>query len=162
MLVSFNTLPATSRIWIYQSSRALTDAEVTQCLEVTSNFIHNWTAHQAGLKGGVEILFNHFVIIGVDENYNDASGCSIDKKVNFIKQLGTELQIDFFNRMQIAYLDNENVKLAGMHDFASRIKSGELSDDTIMFNNLVTTLNELQLNWKIPVRNSWMQQMVAS
>src|SRR6187399_3043794 len=107
MLVSFNTLPPTARIWVYQSSRPMTDNEVSQSREVTEKFIENWTAHDARLKGGVEILFNHFIIIGVDENYNDASGCSIDKKVNFVKQLGAEFQIDFFNRMQIAYIDHE-------------------------------------------------------
>ena len=162
MLVPFNNLPATSRIWIYQSSRPFTETEITFTRDAAEKFIHNWTAHEAGLKGGVEIFFNQFIVIGVDEDYNDASGCSIDKKVNFMKQLGAELKIDFFNRMQIAYLDNDAVKLAGMHDFADRIKSGQLSDNTIMFNNLVTTMNEFQQSWKVPVRNSWMQQLVTS
>ncbi len=162
MLVSFSLLPDTARIWIYQSSRPMTASEVALATELTEKFIGNWTAHEAGLKGGVQVLLNHFIVIGVDENYNDASGCSIDKKVNFIKQLGAELQIDFFNRMQITYLDNETVKLTGMHDLAKAIQSGSISDETIMFNNLVTTIGEFHQNWKVPVRNSWLHQLVAS
>jgi hypothetical protein len=162
MLVSFNTLPDSARTWIYQSSRHMTEAESSHCRAATELFVQNWTAHDAGLKGGVQILYNLFIIIGVDENYNDASGCSIDKKVNFIKQLGAELQIDFFNRLQIAYLEDEKIKLAGMHDLTGWIKSGKMTADTVMFNNLVSTVNELKENWRVPVSSSWMKQLVVS
>ena len=162
MLVPFNTLPATARIWIYQSPRPLTENEIAFTRDAAEKFIQSWTAHEAGLKGGFEIFLNHFIVIAVDEDYNDASGCSIDKKVNFMKQFGTELKIDFFNRMQIAYLENDAVKFMNMHDFTGKIKSGQLSDDIIMFNNLVATMSEFHQNWKIPVRNSWLQQLVAS
>ena len=30
-----------------------------------------------------------------------ASGCSIDSSVRFIKELGKELQVDFFNRLSV-------------------------------------------------------------
>ena len=162
MLVPFDTLPDTARIWIYQSSKPLTGAQVAHSKQVTESFIQNWTAHEAGLKGGVQILFNRFIIIGVDENYNDASGCSIDKKVNFMKQLGADLETDFFNRMQVAFIANETLQLAGMHEIAGLIKSGKLSDETLMFNNLVTKKGDLTEYWQIPVRNSWMQQLIHS
>ncbi len=162
MLVHFNTLTDDSRVWIYQSARILTDQEVQQCLTQTENFINDWTAHQADLKAGVQVLYNHFIVIAVDRNYNEASGCSIDKKVNFVKQLGASIHADFFNRMLIAYLDGENITLTDMHQFAEAVKSGKLTNDTIMFNNLVTTIKEYHEGWKTPVKNSWMQQLVVS
>ncbi len=161
MLVNFKTLPNDSRIWIYQSDRILTDQEVQQCLIQTENFINDWTAHQADLKASVQILYNHFIVIAVDRNYNEASGCSIDKKVNFIKQLGTSIHVDFFNRMQIAYLAGEIIQLTDMHKFAEEVKSGKLSNDIIMFNNLVTTIKQYNEEWKTPVKNSWMQPLVS-
>jgi len=162
MLVSYEILPVTARIWIYQTSRKLTAAEITNTIQATENFLQNWTAHQADLKAGVQVLFNHFIIIGVDDNYNDASGCSIDKKVNFMKQLGSTLQVDLFNRMQVAYIEKDTIQFAGMHELAGRIKIGELPHDVIMFNNLVATKQEFESGWKVPVRNSWMQQLVIS
>ena len=161
MLVPFNTLPDTARLWVYQASRPLTIDELKGIETQASNFIESWTAHQAGLRAGFQVLYNRFVIIAVDENYNDASGCSIDKKVNFIKQVGEELKIDFFNRLQIAYLHNDAIQIAGMHELAGLIKSGSLSDETIMFNNLVSTIEELNNKWKVPVRQSWLQQLVS-
>jgi hypothetical protein len=162
MLVSFDTLPVTARIWIYQSARQLTDAQATYSKKAVEDFIGNWTAHDAGLKGGVDIKYNQFIIIGVDENYNDASGCSIDKKVNFMKQLGKELDTDFFNRMLIAYKVGDDVKLESMHVLADKIKNGLLDGETMMFNNLVTTKGELMENWNVPVKQSWMKQLIAS
>ena len=162
MLVTFETLPVTARIWIYQSIRKLTADEISNTIQTTENFLQNWTAHQADLKAGVQILFNHFIIIGVDENYNDASGCSIDKKVNFMKQVGNMLQVDLFNRMQVAYIENDLIQFTGMHELAGRIKIGELPHDVIMFNNLVATKKEFESDWKVAVRNSWMQQLVIS
>ena len=161
MLVPFDTLPDTARLWIYQASRPLTDDELIVFNAQVNGFIQSWTAHQAGLRGGYQVLYNRFVMIAVDENYNDASGCSIDKKVNFIKQVGDNLKIDFFNRLQIAYLVNDEFQIAGMHELAGLIKNGTLSDETIMFNNLVSTIGEFKENWKLPVRKSWLQQLVT-
>lgn len=162
MLVPFNTIPEDARVWVYQSDRRFDDNESKQCLLQTEKFINDWTAHQANLKAGVQVLFNRFIVIAVDSNYNEASGCSIDKKVNFIKQLGVQLNADFFNRMKIAYIDGDLIQVSDMHEFAEQVKTGKLSDQTIMFNNLITTVKEFNESWKIQVKNSWMHQLVAS
>ena len=42
--------------------------------------------------------FSQHLIFSVDESIESASGCSIDSSVRLMKQLGSELQVDFFNR----------------------------------------------------------------
>ena len=160
MLVPFNQLPDTARVWVYQSSRAFNEDEVKLIRKDSESFIESWTAHQANLKAGVEVFHNRFVVIAVDENYNDASGCSIDKKVNFMKQLGSQLQTDFFNRMEIAFIDHGVIKTESMHNLVKIMKNGKLDNDTIIFNNLVSTKAELNSSWKIPASTSWLHQMV--
>ena len=161
MLVSFSDLPGTSRVWVYQSSRQLSDEEVGNIQHAAENFIGSWTAHQAGLKAGVLIAHHFFIVIGVDENYNDASGCSIDKKVNFIKQLGADLSVDFFDRMKIAYLENNEVKTMPVHQLTDAVKSGRMDPHTIIFNNLVTHKSEFLDKWNTPIEESWISQLIA-
>jgi hypothetical protein len=160
MLTQFDNLPGTARIWIYQSSRLLSDAEADMLLHEASRFIENWTAHQANLKGGATVVKNRFLIFGVDENYNDASGCSIDKKVNFVKEIGKKLEIDFFDRMRIAFEEDKEIKTEIMHSFTDKIRNGEISTDTKIYNNLIQTKSDLQHKWLVPVKESWLQQMI--
>jgi hypothetical protein len=69
--------------------------------------ISSWAAHGAPLAGAFEIFYNRFVIVAVDETYNGTSGCSIDASTGWLKKLGMELDINFFDR-SIAYMsENE-------------------------------------------------------
>ena len=87
MLVDFNTLPETSRIWIYQSSRSLNDTELEEIALKLNAFIENWTAHGSDLQSGYEIKYKRFIILGINQNLNQATGCSIDASVQFIQEL---------------------------------------------------------------------------
>jgi len=85
MLVDFNTLPDTARVWIYQANRSFTEDELAAVKIKLDNFIKEWTAHGADLKAGYDIKYKRFITIGLDQNLNTASGCSIDASVRFIQ-----------------------------------------------------------------------------
>ncbi|MBL0340479.1 MAG: hypothetical protein IPP71_05865 [Bacteroidetes bacterium] len=87
MYVEFDTLPGSSKVWIYQASGLMNDQQVETIFNEAKVFIETWTAHQAELKASVAMFLNLFLVIAVDESFNDASGCSIDKKVHFVKHL---------------------------------------------------------------------------
>lgn len=147
-------------MWIYQASKIMSD-EMVAAVEVRAkDFIQNWTAHQTDLKASVSIYHNLFIVFAVDESYNDASGCSIDKKVHFIKSIEEFTGVDFFDRMKIAYLDHDRIKLDQMNRFSSLIEDGTINTNTIIFNNLVTTLNEFRSSWKTPIANSWLVNVI--
>ena len=78
MLVNFNTLPETSRVWIYQANRSFTETEIEEIGSKLNIFIENWTAHGGDLYSGYEIKYKRFIIIGLNQNLNTATGCSID------------------------------------------------------------------------------------
>jgi hypothetical protein len=158
MYTEFNLLPHSARVWIYQASRKITESEQQEILNDGRNFIESWTAHQAELKGSVKILHDLFLIFAVDESHNDASGCSIDKKIHFIRETERKFNIDFFDRMSIAYFKNETVEIAPLKQFTQMLHDGELSENTQMFNNVLFTLEELNTTWVRPVKDSWVKQ----
>jgi len=148
-----------SRVWVYQSDRKLTDAEVNEIKQHLDNFTTGWTAHNNQLKAVAEIKYNRFLILIVDENQAGASGCSIDKSVHFIKQLETAYNINLLDRFNLAYRKGNEVLSAPRHDFEALIKEGNINTDTIVFNNMVQNLKELQTKWEVPFKESWHIQL---
>lgn len=145
-----------SRVWIFQSDRKLEENEVHHIRHNMALFIPQWAAHGDQLYGGFEMEDNYFLIVGVDESKSPASGCSIDSLTNTVKKIAADLKVNFFNRLAIAYLNDKNeIELTSMETFKQNIAAGNITPDTIVFNNLVATKAELTANWRTEAKNSW-------
>jgi hypothetical protein len=148
-----------SRVWIYQSDRKLTDHEVQQIQPELDRFTTNWTAHNNQLKAKGEIRYNRFFILIVDESQAGASGCSIDKSVHFMQQVQQHLGINLFDRFNLAYREGEEVLSLPRHGFEDKLKDGSINKQTIVYNNLVQNLTELETKWEVPFKDSWHIQL---
>ena len=161
MLAPFHTLPPTARIWIYQSSRVLTDAEQQLLLGELTDFISTWTAHQAGLKGSADIRHGLFVIIAVDEGHNHASGCSIDKSVHFMKEAGLKLGVDFFDRLTAACMNPDGTLVQfKASQIGALLENGTLKHEAAVFNNLINDIDSLNHSWMVPISRSWLSGLI--
>lgn len=144
------------KVWIYQSDRKINEQEVIEIENKAQAFVEKWAAHGAQLKATAEVLFHHFLVLKVDESQAMASGCSIDSSVAFVKKIGQDYQIDFFNRLNLAYLNNSNeVELVAMPNISEKINQRIINEKTIVFNNLVTQLADFGTKWQIPMNQSW-------
>jgi hypothetical protein len=148
-----------SRVWVYQSDKKLTTDEAVQIQMHLDNFTRNWTAHNNQLMAKAEIRYNRFLILIVDESQAGASGCSIDKSVNFMKQLEQHFSISLFDRFNLAYRNGEEVVSVPRQQFEELLKGGQINTDTIVFNNLVQNVAELQTKWEVPFKDSWHIQL---
>jgi hypothetical protein len=156
MEIALQHIQDTDRIWVYQSNRFLSEAEI-ELIQTSGNaFVASWATHGKPLRANVAITHNLFVIVSVDEEQAKASGCSIDKSVNWISTLGRDLHIDFLDRMQIAYKDERNiVQIHPMNEFEQLAANGQIESSTLVFNNLVFNGKELKNAWNIPATESW-------
>jgi hypothetical protein len=143
------------RIWIYQADRELTEGEKEHILDKLSGFTSQWKAHGKALAAKAEIRYNRFVVIMVDDSVAPPTGCSIDKSVHLLKEIESELGITLFDRMQVAYRDNEDIKAVPRTEFERLVATGEVTDETVVFNNLVASYSELETKWEVPLRESW-------
>jgi hypothetical protein len=151
-----------SRVWIYQSDKKLSDAEVGQLQQQLDNFATGWTAHNNQLKAKAEVRYNRFIILVVDESQAGASGCSIDKSVNFMKQLEQQFHINLFDRFNLAYRSGSEILSASRDAFEDLLKKGAIHTDTIVFNNMVQNLTELETKWEVPFKDSWHMRLFHS
>jgi hypothetical protein len=157
--MDFN-LPLHSRVWIYQSSRFFTPEEVKTIKTATTEFLTQWNSHGNALSAEIILLHNLFLIIAVDEATAMASGCSIDKSVRLIKELENTLNVSLTGRTTIAYVDgDENIQLKNFAEFKKEIENGTIKNTTIVFNNLLSTLADLETNWIIPANQSWLMDV---
>lgn len=154
MYVPFETMPDNARIWIYQNHRFLTNDEVDQIAIKSIEFIESWTAHNHGLQASFKIVHQLFFVLAVNEEVTMASGCSIDKSVQFIKQLEAGFKLDFFNRMQVAINWQNEIQLLPLQQLKT------VSGNTFLYDNLITTLGEFRNDWVKPISVSWAKQFV--
>ncbi|CAH8282078.1 hypothetical protein EV196_11045 [Mariniflexile fucanivorans] len=160
MLLDFNTLPEESRVWIFQANRSFSEQELEEIKEKLDTFAENWTAHGSDLQAGYTIKYNRFIVLGLNQKINAASGCSIDASVNFIQQLEKEYNVDLLDKMNVSYKQGEFVAYKTLLDFKQMAKDKAISKNTIVFNNLVTTIAEFNENWEVPASESWHSRFI--
>lgn len=152
----FTDYSENSRVWVYQSSRPFTKEENTILQAEIDAFVDDWSAHKLQLKSAAQIIYNQFIVFMVDENQHEASGCSIDKSVKFIKELEQKYTLNLMDRMQTAYRDaNNNIAVSHLNSLSELAEQQQINSTTIVFNNLVTTKKEFASNWEIELKNSW-------
>ncbi|GHE23759.1 ABC transporter ATPase [Sphingobacterium griseoflavum] len=145
------------RVWVYQCNRFLHDEEIARIEDILSEFVLQWTAHGNQLAGSFSIRYGLFLMLMVDEEKAMVTGCSIDKSVHLLKKIEQELGISLFDRMQIAYRDpsSGNILIVGRDTFSSLVRDGGVHAETIVFNNMLTQVDELDKKWEVPLKDSW-------
>ena len=162
MFLPPSQLSPESRIWVYQSDRELTSDEEKFIGEKTIAFLQQWTAHNNELKASYEIRYNRFLVIMVDESHNATGGCSIDKCLHLIQQFEKAMNLSFLNRLLIAYKLDGKIQTISKSKFEEQLHNGVLNENTIVFNNLITSKGELDNAWEVPLEKSWHKVMLAT
>lgn len=153
----FNQLEGNGRVWVYTSDRPLTQAEQDHIYQKVTAFCKEWAAHGAQLKSQFELISDHFLVLAVDEDFEAASGCSIDTSVQIFRELSQDLNIDLFNRMNLAFSIADEVKIIKMAELNTAVQEGLINEDTFFYDNSISDLNSLRNNWKKPIKDSWLQ-----
>ncbi|MBU2526841.1 MAG: ABC transporter ATPase [Bacteroidetes bacterium] len=155
MFVSFQELPDTARIWIYQSTKTFDAQALASVKDDIQQFLIQWTAHGQGLKTGFTIPFNRFIVLGVDQQHAQASGCSIDSSVRFIREIERKYQTTLLDNSLIAYNQNGQIQMEPIPAFKKLIASGQVDANTIVYNNLLTYKYDFLSRWMTPAKDAW-------
>lgn len=158
MYIPFDEMADTSRVWIYQANRLLSNSDIDKMALACRNFLEQWAAHGQSLKSSFQIVHNKFLVISVDESFNPASGCSIDASVSLIKNLEEELSLNFFDRTQVCFLINGEIVEVPLNQVKAHVESEKIGTSTITFNNLVGDIQSFHKDWKVEAKNSWLKR----
>tara|TARA_B100000989_G_scaffold169417_1_gene126798 strand:- start:959 stop:1450 length:492 start_codon:yes stop_codon:yes gene_type:complete len=155
MFVEFSKISSQSPIWIFQANKMVDVGSIKKIEDDTINFLNSWTSHDFEIKSSFKILYNLFLIISVESDFSRPSGCSIDKLINFVKEINKLHNIDFLNRLNISYRNEDMIEVVNITQFKKLILDGLISKDTIVFNNTIRNKGELNKNWETKALNSW-------
>ena len=147
-----------SRVWIYQSSRMFSMSEALEIESLLNKFSSEWRSHGDEVNSYCNLFFGQFIVFMADESDTKVSGCSTDSSVRFVKELGEKLGVDFFNRTNLAFIIKDKIQLLPMSQLHYALDNFFINGDTLYFNNLVQTREELENNWIIPVKESWISK----
>ena len=107
-------------------------------------------------KEWVDRIYNN---LSLDENNSNATGCSIDKLMSFIKMLEKEYGLRLLDRFDISYRKGSDIIIDRLNDFKKKVLTKEVNENTIVFNNLIKFKKDMTQNWELCAKDSWHQQL---
>ena len=155
MQIPFSELSSNARVWIYQSDRVFTKEELAKIEALTHIFLTHWTAHGSELKAGVSFRYDRFIILGLNDSIQSASGCSIDASVRFIQSIEEEFNVILLDKMNVTYRNKEQIQYIPLKEFRKMAKKKQIYSSAIVFNNLVLDKGEYETQWEVPAASSW-------
>ncbi len=149
-----------ARVWIYQSNRPFTDVETAAITTEVKAFAQNWLSHGAPVKAFGTVLYNQFIVLMADETQTSVGGCSTDSSVRLIKAIEQQLGVDLFNRQLLAFMIDGAIQLIPLAQLNEALQNGTVHADTLYCNNTVLTKKELEQQWLVPVKDSWLKARI--
>lgn len=146
-----------NRVWAYIISKPLTAQELQEITAAGINFVTGWTAHENKLSAEFKVLHDRIILVKVNEDVHNASGCSIDKLTRFVKDTEAKFNIELLNRFLVAYKTNNGIEVVHSSKIKDLLAENAVSEETIVFNTAVATENELQ-NWEQKLKDNWLSK----
>lgn len=145
--------PDNSRVWIYTSNRPVSETDQQEIAASLSAFLDEWAAHGTQLLAAGEWLNSFQVVVALNEDVAGASGCSIDAQMRFMRKIGEEYSIDWFDRMSMIVEANGELKRVSFFELAE-------NPDALLFDGLAQRLGEIRKEWPVPVSKSRYKHLV--
>lgn len=155
MLVDYQRIPESAKVWIYPSSRKFYDTEIEGIHQKITSFLSEWKSTEETFKTSFQFLYNRFIVFFADDSENPLTNPDIDASVLFILQLQQEYEVELLDKMNVCFKQGEYVQYKDLKDFKKLLKNKAVTGKSIVFDNLVTTKDEFENYWEVPISESW-------
>lgn len=154
--IDFSALPAHGRVWVFPAQRRLEPHEADALLHEVDAFLDGWAAHGAPLRSGRDLVDDHFLVVGVDEDASQPSGCSIDALVNRLESLGDALGVRLVDHAPVWYRSAQGIRAVSREAFRQMARGGDVTAETPVVDTTITRLSVLRdAGLERPARKSW-------
>ncbi|NVK52251.1 MAG: ABC transporter ATPase [Flavobacteriaceae bacterium] len=155
MIVDYTLIPGTAKTWIYPSSRKFYDTEIDDLQEKITAFLTAWKANDPNFLVAYKLVYNRFIVFFTDDSNTALTNQEIDELVAFIIQLQNEYNVELLDKMNVCFKQGKYVQYKELKDFKKLLKDKALTGKSIVFDNLVTTKEEFENYWEVPISESW-------
>jgi len=148
-LKTWESLSDDSRFWCFIASTPWQEDQQSQVDQALAMLCMNWKAHGEPVAAGFQTVDRRVIALAADESQlASASGCSVDSVMRSLQELGSQLNLDLFNRMNIyvrkdASSDWQRLPLKDARQF-----DGEFLD----------SIAQRKADWQAvrPIKGSWL------
>lgn len=158
MYIPYESMVDTSRVWVYFANRPFTEEEKTWMTSRLVTFCNQWNTHGSLMPTSFDIQYDQFILLLVDESKMGASGCSIDSSVRVLREIEQQMNVEILDAGKVAYLQNNKVMVTKLPDLKTAICEGKLTPNSPVFSPRVSNKSELESNWLIPAKDSWLKR----
>jgi len=160
MIVAINEIPDWCKIWVFPSSRKFYEQEIPDLKESIETFLNNWTNEGQSLNCAYELRYDRFIIISVDDSEISLSLEAHDALSTFIQVLEKKLAVILLDKINVCYKQGEFVQYKDIIEFKKMMKNKGVSPKTTVFDNMITTKEELKNDWEINIMDSWLGRLL--
>lgn len=160
MFVDYALIPEDAKVWIYPSSRKFYATEIDELETKIKTFLESWKADDEEFKASYKFLYNRFIILFAADENSSLTNSDIDASVSFIFELQEKYQVELLDKMNACFKQGEFVQYKQLKDFKKLLKNKAITAKSIIFDNLVTTKNDFENNWEIPIEESWYRRFL--
>ena len=161
--VSFDTLPDSSRVWVFGSEHPVTDVAAEHLLEQIDAYLDRWAAHGTPLHSARDWREHRFLTVAVDQSRAGASGCSIDGLFRVLRDQEGAVGTTLLGAGRVYYrAEDGSVASATREMFGALASSGAIGADARVFDTTVQTLGEWRQGFELPLAESWHARLVPA
>lgn len=155
-IISFESLPDESRVWVFGSDRTLDDGDAARLLVEVDRYLAEWKAHGAPLTCARDWRDDALLTIGVDTTQENASGCSIDGLFRTLQQLEQSLRIRLLGGGRVFYREESGrVHCIPRDRLPELVATGAINEETPVFDTGLTTAGDWRERFEVPARETW-------
>jgi len=151
------SLPKSTPVWLYLSSRDLSPSEQEHLIRDCESFFVSWTSHQRPVTATVIVLADRVLVLAADIPDAQISGCGIDKWVHFVESLADRTGFQWLGALDVA------VRRPGGHvdsmtrtDFRKEVSAGTIDSTTRVFDISARSIGRLlESGVERPASESW-------
>ncbi len=155
-LVSFADLPDDARVWIFGSDAPIDDIDAPRLLAAVDGFLYAWKAHGNPLTCAREWRDEHFLVIGVDQRTEGASGCSVDGLFRTLQAIEQGIGASLVGGGRVYFRDALGLLHTVMRpDFEALAKNGNAAATTTVFDTTLTTKADYVARFVTTAGASW-------
>lgn len=155
-LVDFTQLPDDARIWVFGAAAPVDDVDTLKLLATVDTFLLQWKAHGHPLTVAREWRDERFLVIGVDQRTEGASGCSIDGLFRTLQGLERAIGTSLVGGGRVYFRDPLGmVHAVSRDDFGLMARRGDVNADTPVFDTAATTAGAYRATFERPARHGW-------
>jgi len=162
-LVTFDKLPDDARVWVFGALAPVDEVDAAKLLAVVDSFLLQWKAHGHPLTCARDWRDERFLAVGVDQQTEGASGCSIDVLFHTLQALDRAVGTSLIGGGRVFFRDSlQLVHCVTRPEFEAMARRGEIGAGTAVFDTTLTTASAWRSAFELPASASWHAELLKA